>query len=1260
MLMLRRVVVVMAGVLAIGLLGALGAGSAWGSFTYPLVGQLAPAGGSFGNLETGSVAVGDANGKTYVADSSTRTVDVFETATGTPLASWNGSAASNPPGTPAGSFGNGEIAVAANNASGAVFVLDTADNVVDEFDAAGSYVCQITGSAVPSASECNGVAGSATPAGGFNRPRGIGMDQATGEVYVVDARNGVLDIFSAAGAYLRQISLASIPGGFSAFYMTSVAVNDFNGHVYVSRSDSDKVYEFNATDEFVAEWAGANTPAGSFGGGYVSVAADDTRGLVYITDSQHNVTDVFRPSGAYDTRFTDASFAGPQGTAVDQASGGVLVANRSSVVDVFGLGPKVPDVTTESAGGVGPTSATLSGTVNPDGVQLSDCHFDYGTDTQYGQSAPCVPGAASIPADSSEHAVTAALAGLAPGTTYHFRLVASNANGATVGRDATFTTLPQPSVEDVTASNLTGASADLAARVNPNGYDTTYHFEWGTSTAYGSSVPVPDADAGAGTAAVAVSAHLGGLSADTTYHWRVVASNANGTVATGDHTFIYATAGAPLPDGRAYEMVTPVQKNVALIGLGLSQEIVGDVAESGSRVILPSVQCFAGTPSCVGQRVTQGDPYEFTRTPSGWTTVPLAPPAGDLNTWWSFSADSGLALFTIPTVPGNEDDWYASGGSGSLTHIGPVTPPSQGAQLTEPAIATSDMSHVVWLTLERWPFDVTDPMPPHRSVYEYEGSDKTAPVLVGVSGGVGSTDLISACGTEINETASGGLSADGRVVFFNAEACSTGSGMNAGVAVPSREVWARIDGARSVRLSARSPSDCSGVCLSSREGRARFWGASADGSKAFFTSVQQLTNDANQDSVLHDEVGECAGTTGVNGCNLYLYDFSRPANENLIDVSAGDTSGGGPRVRGVMDVSSDGSHVYFVAQGVLAQAPNDRGESAKDGVNNLYVYERDAAHPEGHTAFIASLSSSDRGEWGEGGFANVTPDGRFLVFRSHGDLTADDTSASGASQLFRYDAQSGQLIRISVGDRGFDDNGNRPLATTCITGGAICPEDVRIVPPKAKHGSYASQRLDPTMSHDGSYVFFTSPVALAPGALDDVLIGTSSESGLPSYAQNVYEWHAGRVYLISDGRDTSQHGSESNVWLLGSDATGANVFFSTADPLVAGDTDTQLDIYDARVCTVGEPCMASAAPVESRCQGEACHAPPGVAPGLPSLASSTLAGAGNLTPAPAMTQRKAVAKKHPKPHKRRRVKKKGKRGRKAVAGHARGKSGVRS
>ncbi len=936
----------------------VGAAPASAALTFPFDGQLAPAGGSFGLLQANSVAVDDADGDTYVADSASGTVDVFDTATGTQLAGVEGSLQGSS--TPAGSFGGGEVAAAANDATGDVYVMDPHDNVVDVFASSGGYVCQITGSATPSATECNKPGGSATPAGAFRELHGITVDQATGDVYVLDVSVGepdssVIDIFSREGAYLRQIKFSAIPGGLISggqeiYYAHGLAVDDFSGDVYVSSDGNTGVYEFDAAGEWVATWNGVNTPAGSFGRGDLSVAADDASGEVYVTSSIQQVTDVFEASGGYVSQFGH-TFSSPEGTAVDQATGRLYISDdEPAVVDVLGPALVIPNVTTGVAAEAHPTSATLNGTVDPDGLELKGCRFEYGTEAGYGLSAPCEPAASAITADSSEHAVTAHITGLAPGTTYHFRLVAWNTNDASepnAGVDAVLSTPPPPAVEDAAAVNVTGSSADLTARVNPNGFDTTYHFEWGTSTGYGTVVPVPDVDVGAGAAGVPVATHLSGLSANITYHWRVIAQNANGTTDGVDHTFIYSTEGEGLPDNRAYEMVTPVHKNAALIGHSFGEEVI--VSEDGSRLILKSVQCFADAGSCTSNRAHVGEPFEFTRTSEGWTTSALTPPAAqfEANTTVQESA-SGAALFSMPSSPGAQDDWYVRQPDGSFVDIGPVTLPPEGARYGPAANnvgATADDSHIAWtVTVGHWPFDGTNEA--GYTLYEYVGAGNTTPVLVGVSGGSGSTDLISRCGTTLAGGAANGMSADGGTVFFFAAACSSGSGANAGVGVPADQLWARVDGSRSVWVSARSPSECMGACLGSPASNPEFVGASEDGSKVFFMSAQQLTDDASQGSM-----------------NLYEYDFANPAGHNLIDVSAGEEGGGGPRIQGVMAVSEDGSHAYFVAQSVLSADANDRGQVARDGGENLYVFERDAAHPEGHIAFIATLPTTDREEW---------------------------------------------------------------------------------------------------------------------------------------------------------------------------------------------------------------------------------------------------------------------------------------------------------
>jgi hypothetical protein len=102
--------------------------------------------------------------------------------------------------------------------------------------------------------------------------------------------------------------------------------------------------------------------------------------------------------------------------------------------------PETPVVVTMAAFGVTQTGATLAGTIDPGGAAAS-CHFEYGPTTAYGSTAPCSvdPGQGTAPV--AEHAD---LSGLSPGSTYHYRLVGTNAGGSASGADLSFTTASPP------------------------------------------------------------------------------------------------------------------------------------------------------------------------------------------------------------------------------------------------------------------------------------------------------------------------------------------------------------------------------------------------------------------------------------------------------------------------------------------------------------------------------------------------------------------------------------------------------------------------------------------------------------------------------------------------------------------------------------------------------------------------------------------------------------------------------------------------
>jgi hypothetical protein len=199
-----------------------------------------------------------------------------------------------------------------------------------------------------------------------------------------------------------------------------------------------------------------------------------------------------------------------------------------------GQAPAAPQATTEPASAIGQTTATLNGVVDPEGAPTT-YRFDYGTSMAYG-TATATQDAGS---GTSQRAVSATLTGLSPGTTYHFRVVASG-NGTASGDDLTFTTTaaqaaPAPTAFTKAASDVARFKAQLNGSVNPRASATTYWFEYGTTTGYGSSTA--HRSVGSGTTSRNVSAALSGLRRHTLYHFRIVAVNANGTTNGVDRTF---------------------------------------------------------------------------------------------------------------------------------------------------------------------------------------------------------------------------------------------------------------------------------------------------------------------------------------------------------------------------------------------------------------------------------------------------------------------------------------------------------------------------------------------------------------------------------------------------------------------------------------------------------------------------------------------------------------------------------------------------
>jgi hypothetical protein len=725
-----------------------------------------------------------------------------------------------------------------------------------------------------------------------------------------------------------------------------------------------------------------------------------------------------------------------------------------------------------------------------------------------------------------------------------------------------------------------------------------------------------------------------------------------------------------LPDCRAYEQVTPVFK------AGSSVDIE-DLSSNGDDVFAASSALLAGADGG-GEEIGYSAVYEDRRTASGWQITPMNPPqnefVGDL--LYSVEPDSGLSLWVMhtPEQSANTLELYVrSAGGASYYSVGPLLDPGHsggepsntlaGAALSEalePAAATSDYGHIALfanLPAVDWPFDLTEGE--NGSLYEYSGTGNREPIMVGVSGSEkGSRKMLGICGTQLGSGGGRGsiynaLSSDGETIFFTLYRSGFQANCDPADAPPVNEVWARRRGslispgaAESVDVSARAPEPaCTGACRTSPESGRNFEGASENGERVFFTSTQQLLNAASQDLDPSDSAAEepqtstCEDTVGAGGCNLYEYDFDAPAGESLRLIA------GGAEVLGVAAIAENGSRVYFVARQRLTTQPRaggclealDAAELAEEelteegncrpraGERNLYVYDtQEAEHDSGYRpAFIATLGVNDGEDWHhleKFRTEELTPNGRFLLFpSSRTRLTPGDTAS--APQLFEYDAQTGELVRISQGEAGYNENGN---GANALGGSSANPraaierfwEETR----DNRSNEYRSSANYSPIADDGMTVVFTTTGRFSATA-------TSAELGCTS----VYEYRSsgfignGAVHLISDGFDTSgAKGSSCGSIFTGMDGDGENIFFSTSDPLVSSDTDGgQIDNYDARVDGGFPDASASASCEDAGCEGAVVVAAPPLF-GAPPSTSTT--GSGNLVEPPAVIPASATRK----------------------------------
>ena len=1234
----------------------------------------------------------------FVAPAQAKTVHVF-------AGSFGGE------GTGPGQF-KAPVGIAVNDTTHDVYVVDSLNNRVQEFNATGSTVI-------------GEFDGAGSPTGVFSEPTQVAvdnsgnpLDSSNGDVYVVDSGNGVIDKFSETGAYVGQITGATcetatelppcaksklVPfhkgeaagiEGIAVDPKGALWADEFSGNVYEFGDGLDNEYVRTVTPtggllalavdsednlylqlggEGVAKFSSSGTilrnPFGrpQKGGQVNGIAVDGNTNSVYIDYTTE--IEAFTEGGSKLESFGAGHLEenpvlglASKGVAVDASNGTVYVSDVTTNNVLIFDAVTLPTVSLAALSEQLPRSVTLNGTVNPEGSAVTLCVFEYDTreykegEGAHGTSVPCeTVGGKSIGGGSSPVPVSAHLPGLTPGTRYDYRLVAENsAHIPSVTPNQEFTA--GPILGGAFVTNVFSESATLNVPIDPNGDDTHYYFQFGTSTSYGFEVPLaaPGVDLGSTPGVQNLSVHLQThLAPGTVYHYRVVVSQNGEEFTEPDRTFTtQSVPGASvLPDGRAWELVSPADNRGGLIeqfANGINDAI--QAASDGSGI----TYLTAGV--AVGEEPHGRNSWSqtlSTRVPGGgWRSQDLTLPRRILENeqpaaqeserpeYEMFSSDLSLAE-VAPSAEGTpplspeasertiylRDDLHGS--YAPLVTAGNVPPGTEfGGTLGDGSTemffvtATADLSHVLLAT----PFALT-PEAVYESSYAqvnqwnlYEwsaGRLQLVNILPEAEGGEptrgDSPSVRLADGSQAEGTPSGvnpsAVSSDGRRVAWD-----LGTPHVAG-ANPKEGLYVRD----MVDESTVKVSGLNGV----------FQWMSSSGSDVFFLEDGDL------------KVCEIVETEGKISCAY---------SDLTADHGAGESNAGVQEL--VSDVSQDGSYVYFVAKGVLAGA-----SGAISGEDNLYLLHDSAGL--WSTTYIATLSPGDEKDWFKsdgktddrpdlsGISSRVSPNGRYLAFMSDRPLTGYDNTDAVSGQpdqeVFVYDAQgdggTGALAcascdptgarPVGVLDQGHDD-GNQPLLVDRpgVWAGSWLAGSI----PGWDNDFAEGSQYQPRYLSDSGRLFFNSPDGLVPRAtngVEDVYefepvgIGGCTE-GASSGVTVFVGASGGCVGLVSSGLS-----SQESAFFDASE-NGDDVFFITEAKLAADATlGHSYAVYDAHVCGgEGVPCASEPASPPPCSSGDSCKPAPSPQPEIFGPApSATFSGAGNVTPIPPVTVKKITKKK---------------------------------
>jgi hypothetical protein len=960
-------------------------------------------------------------------------------------------------------------AVTVNQANGTVLVAAQTEPAIEHY--VGEVFIYPKGGGAPLGS----FNGSETPQGtlDFNsgdEGTGIAVD-STGDVYVSDPAYGhdYVDKFEPRGPNpsegYKYVCQYSGPGRgcvkdaeestFVGEYGPAGLAVDQTGDLYVADFGNSTVYEFNAAGETVAQIATSEAPRG---------LAVDTKGDLFVDSLKHRVEGNLAGDRAFELRLgkpgevlgevsVAPTSAGVVGIAFDVDSGSLLISERYGVVEYnLASATTVPVLSTgtgeEPYGGIA-TQETVGSPTGDIYVIEGENH----TVNIYGEPPPL-----------------------------------------------------KPLVHGESAKSVTPRSASLGAVIEPQLRKTRYVFQFGSDQSYsGGELPAAPGGEVNGGGGDLVGVSLAGLTPGTIYHYRVVATNKEGTTYGPDNTFTtFAPEVAGLPDGRVWEMVSPLNKNGGSIGsIG-----PGDFQAStdGEEITFASKGAFG-----VAQGNSLANQYLAARGSGGWSTQNISPPM-----------QSGGYLLTTPFKAFSSDlsrGLLRNGGSNAPLPIIDPSLPGSNAPAGYDNFYVRDNEDAAYQALLTSKPILTDDL-------YYMTVEGVTPDLRHIAVGVKNFDSSGRL-VELNEWSAGGLAP-------------------VNIGVHGETVVGAVFGSGEV-------TGTSEAHVISDDGSRAFWssGENASGRSVF---VREGIGSPQPRTVALPP-GEFVDASAQTGSKALLSTgevFDVEHNNRLADLTEG--AGG---FMGELGASEDLSKIYFIDTAVLPGAgANSFGQAPQAGENNLYLY-REGGSP----SFIATLAagtteniegqhrSLDVSDWSPIAYSmnrtvRVTADGGTIVFNSRASLTGYDNSdaVSGEpdSEVFVFHADTGVLTCVSC-----NPTGERPSGGAAIQGGETTDF----------FGGLGWQYYLPRiLSSDGSRVFFET---------GEALIAQDTNN-----ATDVYEWEedgtgscrkaGGCIALISSG-------TGAGSTFVDASESGENVFFMTADQLVPGDIDQLIDIYDARV-----------------------------------------------------------------------------------------------